>query len=1274
MMSFPHQNTFNAIRDALWTPTTGGASVLVGSGFSRNANKARPDATEMPTWSDLASSMYEALYPPKDADRRHSIEDTAFEPSSILRLAQEYEASFGEDGLHNLIRNCVLDDYFSPGDKHHRLLRLPWRDIFTTNWDTLLERARPSIVETGYGVVRDIADIPNSTRPRIVKLHGCLSRASRLIVTEEDYRTYQANYAPFVNTVQQSMMETVVLLLGFSGDDPNFLHWSGWVRDNLRKAAPKIYLAGWFDFPQSRLRMLESRNVMVIDLARHPKSEEWPDTLKHKYAIEWLLKSLEYGRPYNICDWPASPRKEAEEPSPQLEPIQCVVSEVPKTEDTPEREPGGTLKEGATKIGEVLDVWEHNRKLYPGWLIIPSGKQQRMSLYTDEWVPHLLRALPDMELLDQLSAIFECVWRKSLLMEPPGLDLDKVASSVLKMIDCQGRTVKDSKKVKEDWGKIRKEWVSVAMTLATDARHELDRDEFDWWMGEISLFVDDDADVKHFICYENCLWTAAQLDYEQLHMRLADWRPKGADPVWTMRKAALLFEAGLPEDAERHVREALASIRENTVDPRSLANPSREGWALWSALQQEEVFERSAGTFRRWEELSIVKCNAFIEKLNYVQAITRRSDSRDSPPFDLGVVRSPGITFSNVEYYRYLSARRGVRLTELAGLPASQNGIAVASDILEHAAEELVQHEPELAVRLILRVSRYDQDKRLNRILTRSLIASTPQEVIKGLSQNTLNVIRFALPRIAVAGQRGDVIFWIEKCRVAMEALSRFVLRLEATAVEPIFSEALGWYGNVSIAKDPWFIEPVRHILARCCEALPRSRMTDCFFDLMSAPVAGMNGFHAFNTLYPEPAYLLPQNTVLPARSVETEAMWRDLVSLIVRGLRLGGEARKRVTLRLWRIAPGNVLTEAEEREVAGALWQDSISDPDDLPSDTDLLDWPFLLLPEPSTGLAERTFRHKWLECLSSMKNESETSEAFSADDMNNTLWQIGMALQGLRRNGRALTLSDTDRNGIASLIRRWSDTSLPTKLRMLHGRGIPATEEILSLEQAIMGLKYVIVEIDDCSSIGESLFRKAQELQNHGVHTRSLAAGLAKMGANRFKEIVQWMRTGVASDEERIASDAIKGLSFWLQASSEQENDIRRPSVDLVREIGVIVATRRQPALAAALECGKAVLSYGTEEQKREVKELLFEGLIYLEKALSYERRMDAHDRAGDAEMDIPLLRWGCVELAHAMKRDGLENEPVIDNWIERAASDPMPEVRYVLESMAISPGSER
>ena len=72
-------------------------------------------------------------------------------------------------------------------------------------------------------------------------------------------------------------METVFCLIGFSGDDPNFLHWSGWVRDNLGKSAPKIYLAGWLDLSPHRRRMLEDRGVVPIDVARHPQAPSWPD-------------------------------------------------------------------------------------------------------------------------------------------------------------------------------------------------------------------------------------------------------------------------------------------------------------------------------------------------------------------------------------------------------------------------------------------------------------------------------------------------------------------------------------------------------------------------------------------------------------------------------------------------------------------------------------------------------------------------------------------------------------------------------------------------------------------------------------------------------------------------------------------------------------------------------------------------------------------------------------------------------------------------------------
>lgn len=356
MTSFPDQSHVNCIRDALWTRSTGGASLMVGSGFSKNAEKSRPDAPEIPVWADLATSMYEALYPAHTGGLSPTTPEAWLQPGAILRLAQEYETAFGEQNLYKLIDRQISDDYFAPGEMHARLLRLPWQDVFTTNWDTLLERTRPAIIPRAYGLVRTISEIPLSPRPRIIKLHGCLSIPSRLIFTEEDYRIYPVEYAPFVNTVQQSMMETVFCLIGFSGDDPNFLHWSGWVRDNLGQTAPKIYLAGWLELSPHRRRMLENRNVIPIDLAQHPRANEWPDGLKHPYATDWLLSTLEFGKPYDISDWPIVSTKAIFVPPTHLEPIQRLVSPMPKTEDMPTRDSDGKTIKTLNHIEAILKV------------------------------------------------------------------------------------------------------------------------------------------------------------------------------------------------------------------------------------------------------------------------------------------------------------------------------------------------------------------------------------------------------------------------------------------------------------------------------------------------------------------------------------------------------------------------------------------------------------------------------------------------------------------------------------------------------------------------------------------------------------------------------------------------------------------------------------------------------------------------------------------------------------------------------------------------------
>lgn len=309
---------------------------MVGSGFSRNALKIRFDVPDIPLWADIAEELFNHLYPERSNDVSNSGPEGSPSIDNVLRLAQEYETAFGQSEMYKLLDQLIRNMEFTPGEAHIRLLGLPWRDVFTTNWDTLLERTSESIRELPYVVVQTVAQLPIVNQPRIIKLHGSLPPQFPLIVTEEDYRTYPSNYAPFVNTVQQAMMETVFFLIGFSGDDPNFLNWSGWVRDNLGKAAPKIYLAGWLELSPHRRRMLEARDVVPIDLANLPQAQTWPVYRRHEYATEWLLHTLEPSRPYDRTTWPSPPEQEEVQVPNYLQPVERVVPDLPIQE--PDRE------------------------------------------------------------------------------------------------------------------------------------------------------------------------------------------------------------------------------------------------------------------------------------------------------------------------------------------------------------------------------------------------------------------------------------------------------------------------------------------------------------------------------------------------------------------------------------------------------------------------------------------------------------------------------------------------------------------------------------------------------------------------------------------------------------------------------------------------------------------------------------------------------------------------------------------------------------------------
>ena len=1219
---------------------------MVGSGFSRNAVPIRPGIGPLPTWLDIAIQLHGELYP--GSEKPHT-------PESAPRIAQEYESAFDRVALHNTLQRLVRDGDYSPSQVHTRLVKLPWDGIYTTNWDTLLERAGEPIVEQSYGVVRNKEQIPMTSRPRIVKLHGSLPSQFPLIVTEEDYRTYPTEFAPFVNTVQQAMMETVFCLIGFSGDDPNFLKWSGWVRDNLGSSAQKIYLAGYLQLSPPRRIMLEKLNVTPIDLARHPKANAWPENKRHELAIEWLLHTLEMGQPYDITNWPIPPTETGEPIDPNLEPIEAVRSREPMTEPPVV---GHEDKVATETVLELTKIWKHNREMYPGWITVPYSKRRLMEGPTDEWGRRVLLSLTALTPVERLYALRELVWREEVLLVPMHPNFEGAIEETLSYIDCQSRTINGETAPGEDWATIREAWRNMASALLTASRHRFDRESLDRWLRALQQFQDEDLDLRHHMRHEQCLWAIWDLDCQALDDLLDGWDTENCDPVWSMRKSALLWETGRLDEAEKLLNDAIAALRALPSAENSVTVPSREAWATLVALG----WENQQASFRRLRELEPLWCDVFAERQSASEDLGKSGTDDDPPVFDINRRRGTTLRLSN--YDPRLAAYRAVRLSEMAGLPPhmQDNGIQVTvwAEVLRQAAVELAGWDLQKAVRLIIRTCR-STDNALKHVLARPQIATLGDQQAEELAQACLRVVdrEMGSPVPAMLQPR---------TATALEALSRLAVRVSPELAESVLNRAIEYCQNPDLAQGMWGNE-IENLLVRSWEALPTEVRTRRAFDLLTIPIAGLDSSPPLiENRWPEPSEILANTRTPLLRNNENEHVWQEAISLVASALVANGPPRLRGSVRMIPLIDSGQLTEEETQRIAEALWSESHTPPDELPIYTKLFDWSFLTLPEPAPGLAQERFKARWIGRQETTGwHHKPTIEIFGNSlnglnhdnqDLDSRLWQVGSAILSLRRQAKHMALSETEKVDLCQLLEIWADAPLPDPLARdhpLHHHVAIAHQQ--RLQQVAEAIPAIISEVTLPTSVREKLYSKLQILAENQVPAFSLAPSIVQGAPDQMENIATTLRVGLTSDDHDLANSAISAVRLWIEAASNSESEIPQPPDDLVREIGISIASRRSTVIKGALRTARWIFEEGSESHRGIIRQLAEDGLNYLVTELSYVRRHDNPD-------DVPLLRLLCAQLAMAMHRDGLSQHLAVSRWLEIARDDPLPEVRNAVE----------
>jgi len=855
---------------ALWRRR---ATAFVGAGFSRNAERASPHTPWPPLWTDLQEAMTARLY---GTERK-------LVPSDPLKLAEEFRALFGQAALDDFVRDQVPDIVWTPGAAHRRLLELPWSDVLSTNYDTLLERTSLQIDGIRYEPVRLETDLAHARAPRIVKLHGSIGASEHFILAEEDYRTYPARHAAFVNFARQSFIENELCLLGFSGDDPNFLQWSGWVRDHLGSSTRRIYLVGLLDLSAAKRKYLELRNIAPIDLA--PLVDGHDPGERHARAAMLFLDYLHAARPKPAYDWEptALPNSMSGDDFRRVRTDPAFAAEIYRRE---------------------LPLWQRDRQTYPGWLICPKTLWHWVSGIHEAPMPTPanLSTLPDAE---RARVAFEYVWRQHT-------GLNRLHPVVADLAETFTHTERDCDLTKA-------EQMTLALVLADHARAADDGVAFERLIGRVEAFAADGSDLRAGTAYQRALTARDSRDLAAVETLLP--QIQGLDPVWGLRRAALWCDLGELERAEEEVTDTLADLRQRQrLDETSLWVISRRAWAEWFARALDQ--NKLTG-FVRWnEEYRISLCDPWVLR----EAVTddlrgavnkRKQDESIQPKFAPGRYTDPSNTVHFVgDMHKPAEAFR--RLVEDAGIPFHLDYV----NTLGEAVQDLATLYPPATTYEWLRLISMlrGRGSSLEQLFGRVTVAAISPDVREGIVIALRREIAFWRGRTAPTPKRRS--FVVDRLALLVELLARFTACAKSDAAVEAFHFALELGVDQSV-KHPWLFESVSNLAQCSLEAVAphlRGTLITASLAFSTADEADCANVHH----YPQVSSWLWWMTLGASRP---KSAWNGSINRLLE--RMDGDRPDReAMLRLGPLAKANLLRPSEAKRFARALWRKPEGDP----------------------------------------------------------------------------------------------------------------------------------------------------------------------------------------------------------------------------------------------------------------------------------------------------------------------------------------------------------
>ena len=184
----------------------GSASLFIGSGLSRQANYSG--------WKDILRNCANEIGLDVEKEK------------DLITLAQYYIRVKQRTQITETIKEFFSDNNGTVQNVHRIIASLPLNTVWTTNYDTLIERAyeNEGISTTVITDDDSYRNIDRTAKIRIHKIHGTVKAAGKCIIARQDYDLFPQTHDIVLSELKGEMCSNSFLFLGYSFSDTDIQH------------------------------------------------------------------------------------------------------------------------------------------------------------------------------------------------------------------------------------------------------------------------------------------------------------------------------------------------------------------------------------------------------------------------------------------------------------------------------------------------------------------------------------------------------------------------------------------------------------------------------------------------------------------------------------------------------------------------------------------------------------------------------------------------------------------------------------------------------------------------------------------------------------------------------------------------------------------------------------------------------------------------------------------------------------------------------------------